>query len=236
MINLSDSAWSSFEQLEVITSLLMAIAIAATAFKPSDLKLTSPFIINLSWDFSRSWASNVSGLAGIVGISVANSIAIDFKPFTQPAIKNSYTVTAVLMAAIVIAAPSLYTLLQVRKDNQLVGCVGGFLAASILTIWGTLAQLILQIALLIAFVEEKVSYRFGLILVPVILILSLILLIPYSIRSIQVALANETQLPATPVQVKPAAEPLDKFAAKIEIEAGQAAMAATAVPRKVALL
>jgi uncharacterized membrane protein YeaQ/YmgE (transglycosylase-associated protein family) len=235
MINLSDSAWSCYEQGAVIASLLIAVVLAAVAFKGCGLKMNSPFIVNLGWDFSRSWASNISGLAGIVGISVANSITTDFKPFTQAAIKNSYTVTAVLMAAVVVAAPSVYNLLQVQKNDQLVGCVGGFLAASVLTIWGTIAQLTLQIALLIAFVNEKATYRFGLILVPAILIFGLILLLPYSIRSLRVALANETQQSPVPVKVTVGAGMSDKSQGGVE-PTDSVPTVATGVLRKLPLL
>jgi hypothetical protein len=235
MTNLSDSAWSSYEQVVVIVSLLSAVTLVVVAFKTSNLELKSPFIVNLGWDFSRSWASNISGLAGVVGISVANSITTDFKPFMHAPIKNSYTVTAVLMAAVVIAAPSVYTVLQVRKDNQLVGCVGGFLAASVLTVWGTIAQLLVQIALLVAFVIEKASYRFGLFLVPAILILGLIMLFPYSIKSIQVALVNETQPSANLGREKTGAGTLDKVQAGVE-PIGRDPIVAETVPRKLALL
>jgi len=235
MTNLPDSAWSSYEQVAVIVALVMAIVLVAVAFKRNKLQLKSPFDVNLAWDFSRSWASNISGIAGIVGVAVANSITTDFKPFTHAPIKNSYTVTAVLMAAVVIAAPSVYTLLQVRKGNNLVGCVGGFLAASVLTIWGTIAQLLLQIALLVAFVQENTKYRFGLMLVPAILILGLILLCPYSIRSIQVALENETEPQSTPVVEKPSGGVLDKVQAVVE-PSEPFTVAGVGVPRKVALL
>jgi hypothetical protein len=197
MTTLSNAAWVGYEQIAVLISLPLSVTIVGFAFKPIRMKLNTPFDVSLTWDFSRSWASNISALAGIIGVSVANSITTDFKPFTQVAAKNSYNVSAVLMAAVVIAAPSAYTMLQIRKDNQLVGCAGGFLVASTLTIWGTIAQLLLQIALLIAFVVEKPNDRFGLALVPVILLLGLAALIPYSIRSVRVALAAETEaLPA----------------------------------------
>jgi len=216
-MNLSNSWWNSYEQLTVILSLLMALIVAAAAFVPTKLKLSHPFTATLTWDFTRSWATNVSGLAGVMGVAAASSIAADFKPFTQAAVKNSYTAATVLMAAIVVAAPSIYTLLQVRKDNQLVGCAGGFIAASTLTIWGTIAQLLLQTALLLGFVSEKLDLRFGLLLVPAILIVGLILLVPYSIKSIQVALINETQAPApTPIVKSPGLPGIDKLQAQIE--------------------
>jgi hypothetical protein len=235
MTSLSDLAWSCYEQGAVIASLLIAIALVAVAFKRSELKLNSPFVVSLSWDFSRSWASNITGLAGVIGISVANSITTDFKPFTHVSIKNSYTVTAVLMAAIVIAAPSVYNLLQVRENGGLAGCVGGFLAASVLTIWGTIAQLVLQVALLVAFVNEQVSYRFGLILVPAILVFGLSILFPYSIRSIQVALANETQQPPVPAKATAGVSAPDKSQAGAEPTVPAATVAAGA-PRRLALL
>src|SRR5207249_6001273 len=116
-------------------SFLLALATVWVAFIRAALPWNKPFIVSLTWDFSRSWATNISGLAGIIGVAVVSSVTTDFKPFTQAAVKGSYAVATVLMAAIVIAAPSIYTLLQERKDNQLVGCVGGFIAASLLTIW-----------------------------------------------------------------------------------------------------
>lgn len=234
MANICDSWWSCYEQVAVVFSLLLALAIVRAAFISTKLRWNSPFIVTLTWDFSRSWATNVSGLAAVVGVAVVSSVTTDFKPFTQAAVKSSYTVTTVLMAAVVIAAPSIYTLLQERKENQMVGCAGGFIAASMLTIWGTIAQLLLQAALLVAFVLEKPNSRFALLLVPLILIVGLILLFPYSIRSIQVALANEThaQLSAQPTRDQMA---LDRVQPQTDAaETGPVAPAP--VPRRVAIL
>jgi len=218
-MNLSNSWWNSYEQLAVILSLLVALIIVTVAFVLTKLKLSHPFTVTLTWDFTRSWATNISGLAAIVGIAAASSIAADFKPFAQATVKNSYSATTVLMAAIVVAAPSIYNLLQVRKDNQLVGCAGGFIAASMLTIWGTIAQLLLQIALVLGFACEKINLRFGLFLVPAVLIVGLLLLVPYSIKSIQVALINDTQIPApSPIVKSPGLPGIDKLQAQIELD------------------
>jgi len=191
-----DSWWSCYEQGVVILSLCLAILTAGSAFRLSKLPWKERFSVSLTWDFSRSWATNVSSIAGIVGVAIVSAVTTDFKPFSQASVKSSYAVTTVLMGAIVIAAPSLYTLLQKKQGNQMVGSVGGFILASLFTIWGTIAQLLLQGALLITFVFEKPPSRFALLLVPLILLFGLILLVPYSIKSIQVALANET--PAQP--------------------------------------
>jgi hypothetical protein len=191
-----DSWWSCYEQVVVILSLGLAISTAGLAFRLSKLPWEERFIVSLTWDFSRSWATNVSSLAGIIGIAIVSAVTTDFKPFSQASVKGSYAVTTLLMAAIVVAAPSIYTLLQKKQDNQMVGSVGGFILASLFTIWGTIAQLLLQGALLTTFVLEKPGSRFALLLVPLILIFGLILLIPYSIKSIQVSLASET--PAQP--------------------------------------
>jgi len=231
-----DSAWSSYEQVAVVISFLIALIVVALAFKSTKLHLRSPFIVSLTWDFSRSWASNISSLAGIIGVAVTNSITTDFKPFTDAVVKNSYTVTCVLMAAVVLAAPSIYTMLQLRKEDQLVGCTGGFLAASVLTIWGTMAQLLLQIALLIAFISEQPNYRYGLIVVTIILSLGLFLLVPYSIKSIQIALAAEVQPPEVPVRGKPAAGILGKLQIEADVGAGSAEAASKIVPRRLPLL
>jgi hypothetical protein len=228
-----DSWWTCFEQVAVILAFFLALATVRVAFVRAGLPWKKPFIVSLTWDFSRSWATNISGLAGIIGVAVVSSVTTDFKPFTQAAVKGSYAVTTVLMAAIVIAAPSIYTLLQERKDNQLVGCVGGFIAASLLTIWGTIAQLLLQAALLIGFVLEKPGSRFALLLVPAILIVGLVLLFPYAVKSIQVALANETTAAPTPPPNKTIRDALEKYRA--EVEAGGLTQGPTA-PRKVAML
>lgn len=217
-------------------SFLIALMVVTLALRSTKLHLSSPFIVSLTWDFSRSWASNIGSLAGIFGVAVTNSITTNFQPFARAVAKNSYTVTCVLMAAVVLAAPSIYTMLQVREDEQLVGCTGGFLAASVLTIWGTMAQLLLQIALLIAFISEKPDYRYGLILVTIIMSLGLFLLVPYSMKSIQVALAAEVQPPVLPVKGKPAAGILDKLQIEADVGAGLTSVVREVEPRKVPLL
>jgi hypothetical protein len=225
------SSWGIYQQLAVVVSLFLALGTVAVAFIRAKMSLKTPFIVTLTWDFSRSWATNISGLAGVIGVAVVSTMTTDFKPFTQAAVKNSYATTSILMAAVVVAAPSIYTLLQERNGNQLVGCVGGFIAASMLTIWGTIAQLLLQGALLVAFVLEKPGSRFALLLVPMILAVGLLLLFPYSIKSIQVALANETQAPP----VAPVKEMRDELELEERLPK-RAPVPAEPVRRKVALL
>jgi hypothetical protein len=233
-MNLPESTWSYFEQGVVLVSLCVAVTIAKVAFKRTKFNLKDPFSASLTWDFTRSWASNTSALAGVIGVAVANSVTTDFKPFTHAPIKNAYTVTSVLMAAIVVAAPAIYAILQVRNANQLVRSVGGFLAASTMTIWGTVAQLLLQVALLIAFILEKVTYRFGLILVPILLVAGLIILIPYSINSIEAALKSQT----APITIKILTRVEAGFGTdhRTEVETQAETVSTQPVPRKLALL
>ena len=232
---MNDSWWNSYEQIAVIVALCAAIPTAWVAFKRSGFSWDKAFIVSLTWDFSRSWATNITSLAGIIGVAVVSAVTTDFKPFTQPAVKGSYAVTTVLMAAIVVAAPSIYTLLQKKRDDQMVGCVGSFIVASMLTLWGTIAQLLLQGVLLIAFVLEKPGSRFALLLVPLILLVGLALLFPYAVRSINVALVAETKEPPPP------AKKLDQLSFEVRKEGAELTEIPSMVitqttPRKLAML
>lgn len=191
--------WSTYEQFVVCGSLAVALLIVNSARRKADrCNLNLPFVNAPTWDFSPSWASNISTLAGVIGVTVANTIVTDFKPFAQIAVKGAYNVTSVLMGAIIIAAPSAYSLLQIHQDKQMVGSVRGFLAACVLTLWGTLAQVLLQTAFLFGFILQKVESRAALLLVPLLLVFGIVVLIPYSMNSILVALKQGT----TPASAK----------------------------------
>jgi hypothetical protein len=230
---MGESEWIYYEQFAVVASLFAAFATAWIAWKRSRVSWKKSFIVSLTWDFSRSWATNVSSLAGIIGVTIVTAVTTDFKPFTGT-VKSSFVVTSLLMGAIVVAAPSIYTLLQKERDDQMVGSVGGFVTASMFTIWGTVAQILLQAALLFMFIAESFRSRAALVLVPTTLLLGLLILFPYAVRSIGAALLLETKAPALP----PGA--LDHL--KLEVTRPEAdetkppAAVIVPVPRKVAIL
>jgi hypothetical protein len=136
-----DSWWSCYEQAVIMLSLCLAILAAGLAFRVSKLPWGKRFIVSLTWDFSRSWATNVSSLAGVIGVVIVSAVTTDFKPFGQASVKGSYAVATLLTGAIVLAAPSIYTLLQEKQDDQMVGNVGGFILASLFTMWGAARRL-----------------------------------------------------------------------------------------------
>jgi hypothetical protein len=98
------------------------------------------------WDFSKSWATNITVLAAVFTAFLGSKIVASptFVPDT------GYALLSVLFAALVAVAPLAFRTLSTEKtvltpagtnDIQFQGNAGGFLLAVLLTLWGSLGQL-----------------------------------------------------------------------------------------------
>jgi hypothetical protein len=91
-----------------------------------------------TWDFNRSWASNLAVGGGIVGFLTVLTV---LPPAS--AIKSVLLLYALLMVAVSGLAPALYNFLRVAPGYDQ-GLILTFLIAGMLSIWAAIAQLLLQ--------------------------------------------------------------------------------------------
>jgi len=100
-----------------------------------------------TWDFSKSWANNLTVLTSIV----ATVLAFGFLPQQTVFLSRSgYLALNSLLVMLLGFAPILFGLIRVPlvtpltpgTDPQYQGIVGGFVASCLITLWAVLAQLI----------------------------------------------------------------------------------------------
>lgn len=116
-------------------------------------KLRDP-IDQANWDFSTSWASNItafgSGLTFLLNLTI-----LPDKTFFGT--KGEYTFLASLATALVALAPAFQRLMSptivIKSDSGDTtstpqGLVGGFLVASVFTLWGAFLQIALELLVL----------------------------------------------------------------------------------------
>jgi hypothetical protein len=96
-----------------------------------------------SWDFSKSWASNVTIAGAILGTVLSAKIL----PATSTVVgsPNGYTALSLLFGALVVLAPLLFTASRTGKPDPkgpiYIGHGWAFLLASGVTLWAVLGQL-----------------------------------------------------------------------------------------------
>ena len=102
-----------------------------------------------NWDFSKSWASTIAVVGGV--ISFATALALIPATGGPPTVlaRGQYAFLGVVFTAVTAAAPPVYTFASgIQPDLTVRGWGYSFLFASIFTIWGTLGQLWIDILLI----------------------------------------------------------------------------------------
>lgn len=97
-----------------------------------------------AWDFSQSWASNITVGAAVLALAMT-SLMVPFVPKTA-AFAQRYIALNVFFVLLGAAAPTVYNALRrgaAGVDNKVVfhGYVGVFLLAAVLTSWAAYGQL-----------------------------------------------------------------------------------------------
>jgi hypothetical protein len=175
-----------------------------------------------NWDFTRSWASNITVAAGLLTISTLPSLTSTTSTAARPALLTTagYTVLSVMYTLLAAIAPMVFNFsrtVRLREGSnppEIVseGRAWMFILAAILTLWGALGQLELQ-GLLMHELQQANAIPFSIaVLLEVIFGLIALGLIVYGIRmmirlvEIQPELQNERR--AKPAEAEPrAAEP-----------------------------
>jgi hypothetical protein len=96
-----------------------------------------------SWDFSKSWASNITVVGAILGTVLSAKVLPT--PTTVVDSPNGYTALSLLFGALVVVAPLLFTTLRSGKPDPkgpvYTGYGWGFLLASCVTLWAVIGEL-----------------------------------------------------------------------------------------------
>lgn len=132
--NRAPDDWSGNVLWIALAAAVVVVLVAFIALRRSPLPGGSP-PVSATWDYSKSWASNVGVAGAVIQLFVAAIATLD-QPVHMS--KAGYSLTGVLLAAIVLLAPAVY--------NMLAGTTGtrrrfAFLLACLLTIWGAFGQL-----------------------------------------------------------------------------------------------
>ncbi len=97
-----------------------------------------------SWDFSKSWASNVTVVGAILG-TVLSAKVLPANP-TVVASPNGYTALSLLFGALVVLAPLVFVALRSGNPSTTNQTVEGrgwtFLLATAVSLWGVVGELV----------------------------------------------------------------------------------------------
>jgi hypothetical protein len=119
----------------------------------SGIPLTTRMGSPTSWDFSKSWASNVT----VAGALLSTALLLTTLPETRYINRGGYAILNLLFTLLVAVAPFLFNVFrkaildkggQGETQLQYQGYVGFFLLASGVTIWAVLAQMITLVILM----------------------------------------------------------------------------------------
>ncbi len=143
--------------LAVLICIICALTVSTQGHKLTDR------MGQASWDFSTSWASNITAF-GAAFIFLLSLSAFPDKPFFAP--RSEYTLVAAFATALVALAPAIHRLASVAavKDTKgepeatPAGLVGGFLTASAFTIWGALLQFALELLIVLELRQTMTIY------------------------------------------------------------------------------
>src|SRR5713226_1252906 len=125
---------------------IIVIVVSGARMSMKGIPLTSP-VGPPNWDFSKSWASNITMLGAILAAFFSAKIVVTPKFVSDP----GYPMLSVLFALLAAIAPLVFRAISREKpvvanegtwDIQYQGTAGGFLLAMFLTLWAALGQLL----------------------------------------------------------------------------------------------
>lgn len=124
----------------VIAPLVFAVVLVAAGHSAAGAGPFGP--IALKWDFSTSWASNLTALGAVLGAVLAK---VALPSGTVLVSHDGYTALSLVFGALVVISPFLYTALRTGTPSaggpSFVGAdYRVFLLATAVTIWGVAGQ------------------------------------------------------------------------------------------------
>lgn len=147
-----------------------------------------------SWDFSKSWASNVTVVGAILGTVLSAKIL----PTTTAVVvsPNGYTALSLLFGSLVVVAPLVFTVLRSAKPSSTgpvyTGRGWGFLLASALTLWGVLGELA-TVGLVLYEAQHAKTLALGAV-IPILATIgfAMLLVAVYGLRTVQITLKPQS--------------------------------------------
>ena len=149
-----------------------------------------------SWSFSQSWASNITVVSGLVGITVLGYIP---KEAGSPILLESqYKILFLIFVLFAALAPLVYNFsrhTEVKGDQIIAnGKAFMFILASVFTIWSSTGQLATQALLIQELRNAKVLESSVSALVQVTLVFIILGLIFYAVRTMIQTVNSQTEL------------------------------------------
>lgn len=149
-----------------------------------------------NYDFSASWASTITVVGALLGaILAANNVV---PPQTRYLGHSTYAALSLVFGVLVVLAPFVYRATSVPvpvtdkyglTDTQYQGFVAGFLAATLLTVWGVVGEVVTILLLFGEVQESRGVFTLLLVLVSA----SVVLIVVYVARSVPEVIAYQGQ-------------------------------------------
>lgn len=128
----------------VLASLGVALALVADCASRSNTRPSLP-VGPPNWDFTKSWATNITIVGALFGSFFSNSVVTSPRYVPSP----GYVVLSILFALLTLVAPLVFVALSKAKqvprgassDLEHQGNAIAFLLAMLFTLWGALGQI-----------------------------------------------------------------------------------------------
>jgi hypothetical protein len=175
----------------VVSSLVAGVVLTVVGWLRCGAVSAAPtkVIGDPTWDFSKSWASNVTVVGAILGTVLSAKVL----PATTVVVSPSgYTALSLLFGALVVVAPLLFVATRKgradAKGPVYTGYGWAFLVASSVTLWGVIGQLT-TVGLVLYEAEHSTALARGAV-IPVwcVIGLALLLVVVYGQKSIRLTL------------------------------------------------
>jgi len=142
----------------------IAVVVAAWVAINNCHRLNNPMGLP-KWDFSQSWASNITIVSGVVSFGILTTILNNLETWLLP--RNAYTYLALFFPALVTLAPVIFNFTrEVKVTNanptevKIQGRAFTFLFAAALTVWGAAGQVEIQAGLVMSLVQQdKIDFE-----------------------------------------------------------------------------
>jgi hypothetical protein len=110
---------------------------------PHRFKIFGRTMGSVGWDFSKSWASNLTAVGAVVAAVLSASILPENTRYIS---SDGYTILSLEFGIMVVVAPFVYSATQLAKvqkgkEPAYKGHVWAFLIACVVTLWGVIGEL-----------------------------------------------------------------------------------------------
>ncbi len=189
-----------------LAAVLFSIARAVKLRPRLNYLLSSP-----TWDFSKSWASTFTVVGGLLGTILSSLVLPEtterFSKATLAGLNVLFGVAILLAPLIFAASETLQRLTNKSPESQPQGTVGGYVAASALTLTGVFGQLVTVFFLFDEIERGGALTDAALFFMVALLLLAVIIVVLHAWNSIGWTAANATPPPSTAPPAERAPQP-----------------------------